>query len=102
MGRIDDQVKIRGFRVELGEIETVLRRYPGVREAVVVTRETAGGTALVAYVVAGENGPAGEDLREYLRGQLPEYMVPSAFVSLPALPLTPNGKVDRKALPSVS
>ncbi|MEM7355276.1 MAG: amino acid adenylation domain-containing protein, partial [Acidobacteriota bacterium] len=101
LGRGDDQVKVRGFRIELGEIEAAIVRHPSVREAVVVDRNDPGfGTRLAAYVVGQPQGPpAADTLREYLADSLPEYMVPSAFVLLPALPLTANGKVDRKALP---
>ena len=96
---MDFQVKLRGFRVELGEIETLLGRQPGVRECLVLAREDQPGERrLVAYVV-GEP-PSAAALRDALRGSLPEYMVPSAVVLLPALPLTPNGKVDRRALPA--
>jgi amino acid adenylation domain-containing protein len=99
LGRMDFQVKIRGFRIELGEIEEVLREYPGVREAVVVVREE-GEKRLVAYtVLRGESACTTAELRDYLKQQLPEYMVPAAWVALPALPLTPNGKLDRKGLP---
>jgi len=98
LGRIDNQVKIRGFRVELGEIEAVLGRHGGVRECAVSVRGSgAGQTRLVAYFVAeGKCAPKASQLRGFLMKQLPDYMIPSAFVQLFALPLTPNGKVDRR------
>ncbi len=97
--RLDDQVKIRGYRVELGEIESLLAAHPRVNEAVVVLRTIRGDARLIAYYTSpeGEQDPA--TLREYLKRQLPEYMIPMAFVHVDAIPLTPNGKVDRKALP---
>lgn len=101
LGRADLQVKIRGFRVELGEIEASLRSLPAVREVVVIAREDRPGEKrLVAYIVpeAG-TGVALQELREFLKQKLPDYMVPSAFVTMDALPLTPNMKVDRRALP---
>ncbi|XUM21533.1 amino acid adenylation domain-containing protein [Bradyrhizobium oligotrophicum S58] len=100
LGRADHQVKIRGFRIEPGEIESALRRHDGVTAAAVVPQEHPHGRRLVAYVV-GRDGiaPAIAELRSHLGTLLPDYMVPSLFVSLEALPLTPNGKLDRKALP---
>ncbi|WP_163998570.1 non-ribosomal peptide synthetase, partial [Pyxidicoccus caerfyrddinensis] len=101
LGRLDHQVKLRGFRIELGEIEDLLGRHPSIREAVVLAREDVpGDKRLVAYLVAHEGAlPGAGELRGYLQGKLPEFMVPAAFVELPALPLSSNGKVDRKALP---
>jgi amino acid adenylation domain-containing protein len=101
LGRLDHQVKIRGFRVELGEVEAALRSHPVITETVVVARpDAAGGSRLVAYLVAREPAPAAVELRAFLLGKLPEPMVPSTFVLLAALPLGPNGKVDRAALPT--
>ncbi|HVS00902.1 MAG TPA: amino acid adenylation domain-containing protein, partial [Thermoanaerobaculia bacterium] len=101
LGRIDHQVKVRGFRIELGEIESRLLAHPQVRAAVAVARDDLrGGRGLVAYVVPKAGDLAAGELRAFLEGLLPGYMVPQAFVQLPSLPLTPNGKVDRKALPA--
>ena len=120
VGRSGDQVKIRGYRVELAEVESVLARYHGLAHTVVVAREVEDGEKrLIAYVVAeagqvdtGQFDTGQFDTGQFDTGQfdiaglrahatefLPEYMVPSAFVTLDSLPLTPNGKVDRKALP---
>ena len=102
LGRKDFQVKIRGFRIELGEIEVTLVGHEAVRESVVLVREdVAGDKRLVAYVVLNEGAVVGtEELRGYLKGKLPDYMIPSAFVELDAWPLTANGKIDRRALPA--
>jgi len=99
LGRRDQLVKIRGFRVELGEIEAALEAHPDIRQVVVQPHETASGKVqLVAYYVAAHCCDPGL-LREFVAGKLPDFMVPSAFLPIPALPLTPTGKVDRRALP---
>jgi natural product biosynthesis luciferase-like monooxygenase protein len=99
LGRVDHQVKVRGYRIELGEIESRLSSHPDVREAVVVAREdTPGDVRLVAYLRVDAATPD-DALRSYLRETLPEFMVPSRFVTMDRFPLTPNAKVDRKALP---
>ncbi len=101
LGRLDHQVKIRGVRIELGEVEAALASHPEVREAVALARSDGGDPRLVAYLVlAGGAMPDAAELRAFLRQSLPDAMVPSAFVGLPALPLTPSGKVDRRALPA--
>jgi acyl carrier protein len=100
LGRRDHQVKIRGFRIELGEIEAALNRYEGVEDSLVMARADASGSqTLVGYVVAGATAD-GAEIRRGLRQNLPEYMVPSIVMVLPAWPLNANGKVDRKALPN--
>jgi hypothetical protein len=102
LGRTDHQVKIRGHRIEPCEIETVLKRDPAVRNAVVMAREDdPGDKRLVGYVVATDPpSDLAARLREALRRTLPDYMVPSALVVLETLPQTPNGKIDRRALPA--
>ncbi|MEO5369523.1 MAG: amino acid adenylation domain-containing protein [Magnetococcus sp. DMHC-1] len=102
LGRIDNQVKLRGFRVELGEIEKVLVQHPAVREcAVGLHRRSDLDQRLVAWLVPnpGQTIPDTATLRRFLGEQLPDHMLPTNFVTLPALPLTSHGKVDRKALP---
>ncbi|PRA25946.1 non-ribosomal peptide synthetase [Pseudomonas poae] len=95
LGRNDFQVKLRGVRLELGEIESRLAAHPALREVAVLIRDER----LVAYFTARGDVPALEALRAHVLEQLPEYMVPAAFVQLDALPLNPAGKLDRKALP---
>ncbi|WP_254896858.1 amino acid adenylation domain-containing protein [Amycolatopsis sp. Hca4] len=99
LGRKDNQVKINGFRVELGEVEGRLRALPGIRQALVLPRPTAGGgKQLVAYVVGAD--PDATAIRAELARSLPAHMVPAAVLALPELPVAPNGKVDLKALPA--
>jgi amino acid adenylation domain-containing protein len=110
VGRVDEQIKIRGFRIEPGEIETVIRTYPDVRECVVSAVDEAAGEdqtsnrqRLVAFVVADDQSAAeaalfSQRLREFLRGKLPDYMLPQQILALDRLPRTPNGKIDRQAL----
>ncbi|HEU0173288.1 MAG TPA: amino acid adenylation domain-containing protein, partial [Blastocatellia bacterium] len=102
LGRADHQVKVRGHRIELGEIEHALSQRRGVRQSVAVVREDAPGEKrIVAYYVAADGeAPGADELRGYLQGRLPDYMVPVAFVLMGELPLTPNGKIDRQALPA--
>ena len=102
LGRADGQVKIRGFRVEPGEVESALRSHPAVANAAVVpVEETAGDIRLVAYCELGSPATA-DDLRRHVAEWVPEFMIPSAFVTLDALPLTDSGKVDRLALPELA
>ena len=101
LNRIDFQVKIRGFRIELGEIESVIALYEGIREnVVVVKKDPTGEKMLTAYLVLKENFQVSyHELRHFLKQRLPDYMVPSAFVTLEKFPLTGTLKVDRNALP---
>ncbi len=99
LGRADDQVKIRGFRVELGEIEAVLARQPGVGTTAVLLRQDDGVDQLVAFLVPSAGAaPDAAALRQALAAQLPPYMVPARFEALEAMPRIPSGKIDRKAL----
>ncbi|MEV6951754.1 non-ribosomal peptide synthase/polyketide synthase [Streptomyces sp. NPDC051183] len=101
LGRTDHQVKIRGYRIELGEIESRLLAHPQVRDAAVIARtEESGDTWLVGYVIPAEGAIDQAAVRGFLREELPDYMVPGAFVELEAWPLNTAGKLDRKALPA--
>jgi len=100
LGRIDQQVKLRGHRIELGEIESVLGAHAAVAQCRVVVRGAGSEQRLIAYVVPrADPPPALETLRSHLGGNLPGYMIPSAFLFLERMPLTPNGKIDTAALP---
>jgi pristinamycin I synthase-3/4 len=100
LGRSDDQIKIRGFRVELGEIQAVLCRHPGVREGVVIGRpDRSGAMRLVAYYIPRGEAPRTDQLLAFLRERLPDHMVPSAFMALESFPRKAHGKMDRGALP---
>jgi len=99
LGRIDYQVKIRGFRIELGEIEAVLAQHPLVKSSAVIVREIQpGNKQLIAYVVTEDHSNIQQDLRSFLKQNLPDYMLPAFFVRLAELPLTPTGKINRRAL----
>lgn len=101
MGRCDNQVKIRGFRIELGEIESAVNQIPGVKEAVVLIREDAiNDKKIVAYIVPKDSEfYLPQDIKQILKGKLPEYMVPAHIIILEKLPLMPSGKIDKKMLP---
>jgi amino acid adenylation domain-containing protein/FkbM family methyltransferase len=101
-GRSDHQVKIRGYRVEPREIELAMRECSGVKQAVVVARESAAdGKVLIAYFVGDEfAAPEVSSLKAILKRHLPGYMVPTVFIRLQAFPLTGSGKIDRLSLPN--
>jgi acyl-coenzyme A synthetase/AMP-(fatty) acid ligase/acyl carrier protein len=102
LGRRDNQVKIRGYRIELEEIEAVLERCAGVKQAAVVAKdEGEGGNKLIAYIVPDETTSREvSDIKMYLKNTLPEYMIPQVIVMMEGLPLTESGKIDRRALPA--
>ena len=104
LGRADDQVKVRGHRIELAEVESEVRRVPGVADAAVIaSADGTGENRLLAYVVAGAGAALlTSEIRSVLQLRLPEYMIPSGFFELRKLPLTPNGKTDRQALALLS
>lgn len=100
LGRMDGMVKLRGLRIELGEIEAVASRHPAVKSFVAAVKEIGGMENLAGYYVTREGAelPA-DELREFMAGELTEFMIPSVLIELDSMPLTPNGKVDRRALP---
>ena len=102
LGRVDHQVKVRGFRIELDEIEATLALHPAVRETVVIVREdTPSDKRIVAYIVLkGDMTLSVSEAYAFLKERLPDYLIPSTFVQMPALPLNPHGKMDRQALPA--
>ncbi len=101
VGRTDDQIKIRGFRIEPGEIVGLLNQYPGIHESAVISQGVSDGERrLMAYVASSDAGLTATALREYLRKQLPDYMIPGIFVRIQSLPLNSSGKLDRAALPA--
>jgi acyl carrier protein len=101
IGRCDEQIKSHGFRIEPGEIESALRNHPDVSDAAVIARSgEKRDVHLIAYVVSNlEEELIVSELRAFLKRSLPEYMIPSIFLSIDSIPLTPNGKLDRQALP---
>src|SRR6202023_2662384 len=100
LGRRDHQVKVRGMRIELGEIEAALAAHPAVAAAAVAVWGERERRRLGAYGVArGGEARAGEELRAFLGGRLPEPMLPGLYVAVPELPLSPSGKLDRRRLP---
>lgn len=102
LGRVDGQVKVRGYRIELGEIEAALAAHPALQSCKVLAAEhRPGNKQLVAYaILQGNDSPSAEDLKDFLKLSLPEYMVPAQIVFLDSFPLTQNGKIDRRALPA--
>ena len=101
LGREDDQVKIRGHRIEMGEVRQAVARLPGVTASAVVAGDTGSGKQLTVYVVTADGQPLpANDARRQLREWLPDWMLPSAVVTIDAIPLTRNGKLDTAALPA--
>ena len=98
LGREDGQVKIRGLRIELGEIENTIRDFPRVRDCVAVAKQCSENIILIVAYVVGKKGLELSELENYLKRQLPGYMVPNRFEKIDQIPLSPSGKTDRKAL----
>ncbi|MGN1224084.1 MAG: amino acid adenylation domain-containing protein, partial [Ruminococcus sp.] len=100
LGRIDEQVKIRGFRIELGEIESVLRKQQGITDVAVIAREYNGENYLCGYYISPDIINV-YDLKEGMKKELPDYMIPAYMMQVDEIPMTKNGKLDRNALPAV-
>jgi natural product biosynthesis luciferase-like monooxygenase protein len=102
IGRVDHQIKIRGYRIELGEIEFMLEKHPEIQSAIVsLHQDKAGDMKILAYFVPDQDKtPTAKEVRDFLKDQLPEHMIPSMFLLLNSIPLTPNGKINRQALPA--
>jgi len=101
LGREDHQVKIRGLRIELGEIENTIRGYPGVVDCVALVKRHSETVILLTAYVVWKAGQESDGLKQHLKKQLPDYMIPNRFETIDAIPLTPSGKADRKALPEL-
>ncbi len=102
MGRIDDQIKIRGLRVELGEIETEIRKINNIQEAAVIARtDNNGNKAIFAYLVSNQSINI-QNVKEILSNRLPDYMIPTYMLQIESIPVTGNGKLDKKALPDIT
>ena len=99
-GRIDHQIKLGSYRIEPGEIEEAINQHPDVRESLITFDEIDGKKYLIAYVVHGEQQTTAKSVADFLRENLPPYMVPARYIFLDSFPKTINGKVDRAALPS--
>lgn len=98
LGRIDDQVKIRGYRIEPGEIESILKKHTGIKDAVVIVRKNNNSKYLCSYLITKDLKPI-DKLGEYLASSLPDYSIPEHYIYLESFPLNQNGKVDKKQLP---
>jgi acyl-coenzyme A synthetase/AMP-(fatty) acid ligase len=95
---MDRMVKVRGYRIELDEVEASLAAHPGLTGAVVIAHETSTGARLAAFAVPRGTEPTVRELKAFLAGTLPDYMIPHTWRRIDALPLTPNGKLDRDSL----
>ncbi|HTI12888.1 MAG TPA: amino acid adenylation domain-containing protein [Puia sp.] len=99
IGRLDNQVKIRGYRIEPGEIENLLRQYPGTKDAIVLAKTDAQGNKRLAAYVVGQDAQQLPGLQRYLQERLPAFMIPALWLFLDSLPMTVHGKIDIAALP---